>query len=191
MDFPLLPVVLAYLLGSVPSAVLISRWLIGRDIRTLGDGNMGARNVTRSLGVTPGVVVAVLDAGKAALAVMLARWFGARLEWQYAAGVAAVVGHDFPVWVGFRGGQGMASSLGALLVLLPVPSVIGSAAFGSIYLVTRSFDLGAACGLALILLLAWSAGQPTWALGVVAVLFVSIGLKKALDAPRRRALTQG
>ncbi len=180
-----------YLLGSIPTALLVSRRLAGVDIRQIGDGNMGARNVQRTLGWGPGIVVAAGDFGKGSAAVLLARALVGDPLWHMMAGVAAVVGHDFPVWAGFRGGQGMATSLGALTVLMPRQTLIGLVAFGASYPVVRSFDFSAAIGLGLIVLLAWQAGLPfLWVL-YAAALFVSIGLKKWLDLPYRRKLDAG
>ena len=105
-----------------------------------------------------------------------------------AAGVAAVAGHDFPIWAGFRGGQGMATSLGVLAVLLPLPTLVGLLAFGVVYLVIHNFDASAATGLGLVVLIAWRQAAPMLWVLYAALLFVSIGAKKALDRPRREAL---
>src|SRR3972149_7949371 len=155
---PLLILLSAYFLGSLPTALLVSRLFAHADIRELGDGNMGARNVTRTLGLGAGILVATVDFCKGALAVLLARSFDLSLAWQLTAGVSAVIGHDFPIWAGFRGGQGMATSLGVLAILLPVSTLVGLLAFGSLYLVTRGFDVSAAIGLGLIVLTSWRLG---------------------------------
>lgn len=176
-------------MGSVPTALLLSH-LMGRgDIRHLGDGNMGARNATHVLGWGAGAVVAGVDFSKGALAVALARQLDSMASLQLAAGVAAVLGHDFPLWAGFRGGQGMATSLGILSMLMPEPTLWGLAAFAAVYLVTRLFDPSAAVGLGLLVFLAWRAAEPIVWVGYAALLFVSIPVKKWIDLPRRRALT--
>ena len=115
----ILVVIFSYLLGSIPSAVIVSRLTRGVDIRTLGDGNMGARNTYRTFGLAAGLAVALADGCKGALAVLVARWLGLPAAWQTVAAVAAVVGHDFPVFARFRGGQGLATILGAFLALFP------------------------------------------------------------------------
>lgn len=183
-----LALLLAYLLGSLPTALLVSRWVAGVDIREVGDGNMGARNVTRTLGWWPGATVACVDFSKGALAVLLSRSLALSAGWQLAAGAAAVLGHDFPLWAGFRGGQGMAASLGVLAVLMPVQTLWGLGVFGGAYLLSRNFDLSAAFGLGLIVVQAYLAGLPLTWVAYAAVLFVSVGLKKALDTGRRRAV---
>jgi glycerol-3-phosphate acyltransferase PlsY len=102
----------AYLLGSIPTAVIVVRRVAGVDVRTLGDGNMGARNVSRTLGWKPATVVAFVDFFKGTLAVLLAQQADLAPTWQVAAPFAAALGHDFPVFAGFRGGQGLGRRLG-------------------------------------------------------------------------------
>ncbi len=183
----MLAILVAYVLGSFPSAVLVSRAVAGVDIRTLGDGNMGARNTTRSIGWWPGIMVAVLDFGKGAIALSLARSLGAGPDLQLLSGVAAVLGHDFPLWARFRGGQGMATSLGVLVMLMPEATLWGLTIFAASYVILRHFDFSAALGLGLIVALVVLQEKPLpWVL-YAAFLFVSIGLKKWLDLPRRLA----
>lgn len=183
----MLAILAAYLLGSFPSAVLVSHAVSGSDIRVLGDGNMGARNTTRSLGWKAGIMVAILDFGKGVIAVGLARILGAGASTQLLSGVAVVLGHDFPLWAHFRGGQGMATILGVLMVLMPEATLWGLATFALSYILLRHFDLSAALGLGLIVALAGLEGQPTLWVTYAAVLFVSIGMKKWLDTQHRSA----
>ncbi len=184
----LLILVVAYLIGSLPSAVIVARLLTQTDIRQLGDGNMGARNVQRTLGWAPGILVAGLDFGKGILAVSLSDFVGASLEQQMLAGAAAVLGHDWPLFAGFRGGQGMATSLGVLMLIAPLQTGLGLVLFGAAYLVSRNFDWSAGLGLGSIFALLLMGDQPRL-VGVYAlVLFLSIPVKKALDAPRRHRL---
>lgn len=106
----------AYLLGSIPFGVLIVKARGGPDIRSAGSGNIGAANVTRTAGAVAGVLTLVLDAGKGYLAVWIAeRATGGNVRWMMIAAAAAVIGHVFPVWLRFRGGKGVATSLGAFL----------------------------------------------------------------------------
>jgi len=114
----------AYLLGSIPFGFLIVKLRQGRDIRGVGSGNIGAANVTRAVGLGTGLLTFLLDAGKGYLAV----WFAARftdqsISWMVTAGLAAVVGHLFPLWLRFRGGRGVATGVG---VFLPIcwPAVL-------------------------------------------------------------------
>ncbi len=115
---PYLLIAAAYLLGSIPFGLLIVKACGGPDIRSLGSGNIGASNVTRNAGAFAGVLTLLLDAGKGYLAVWLAaRFTGANVHLMMAAAVAAVIGHVFPVWLRFKGGKGVATSLGVFLPL--------------------------------------------------------------------------
>ena len=119
-------VCVAYLIGSIPFALLIARRR-GVDLRQVGSGNLGAANVMRASGVTAGVWVAVLDAGKGAIGVGLASRFSDNTWGPAMAGVAAIVGHIYPVWLRFRGGKGVATACGVFSVLTPVavPPALG------------------------------------------------------------------
>ena len=108
--------VAAYLLGSIPFGLLIVKAFGGGDIRAVGSGNIGAANVARNAGAVAGVLTLLLDAAKGFAAVWIAeRWTGANTRWMMAAAVAAVIGHMFPVWLGFKGGKGVATGLGVFL----------------------------------------------------------------------------
>lgn len=107
--------VIAYFLGSIPFGFLIVKTR-GRDIRESGSGNIGAANVARSSGAIAGALTLILDAGKGYLAVWIAaRWTHSDVRWMMAAALAAVIGHMFPVWLRFKGGKGVATSLGVFL----------------------------------------------------------------------------
>jgi acyl phosphate:glycerol-3-phosphate acyltransferase len=115
----LIPLI-AYLLGSVPFGYLIVKMRGDRDIRESGSGNIGAANVARNAGAAAGILTLLLDAGKGFLAVWLAeKWTGGDMRWMIAAAVFAVVGHVFPVWLEFRGGKGVATTLGVFLAICP------------------------------------------------------------------------
>lgn len=112
----LLTAVLGYLLGSIPFGVLVTRAMGLGDLRQIGSGNIGATNVLRTGNKAAALATLLLDGGKGALAVLLARWFLAEDAAQVA-GLAAFLGHLFPVWLGFKGGKGVATFLGLLLAL--------------------------------------------------------------------------
>ena len=106
----------AYLLGSIPFGLLIVKAFGGGDIRAVGSGNIGAANVARNAGAVAGVLTLLFDAAKGYAAVWIAeRWTGGNGRWMMAAAVAAVIGHMFPVWLGFKGGKGVATGLGVFL----------------------------------------------------------------------------
>jgi glycerol-3-phosphate acyltransferase PlsY len=115
---PLLLLLGAYLLGSLPFSFLVARFFGVKDVRTVGSGNVGATNVMRSAGKAAGILAFVLDASKGAVAALLAqRMFGEGSALAPAAAASAVVGHMYPVWLGFRGGKGVATYIGVLLGL--------------------------------------------------------------------------
>ena len=119
--------VVAYLLGSIPFAYLFVRAAGRGDVRRVGSGNVGATNAMRAAGWKLALVVALLDVGKGVLAVVLMRQVTANPAWAGAAGVLAVVGHCFPVWLGFTGGKGVATAAGAFgsIAIMPVLAVAG------------------------------------------------------------------
>ena len=126
------PLILGYLLGSIPSGWIAGRWIKGIDLRELGSGSTGATNVLRQVGKGPALVVFLIDVGKGAAAVLLARAFG-QSDWiQVLAGLTALAGHIWPVWLNFKGGKAVATGFGMFLGLAwPV----GLASFG-VFLLT-------------------------------------------------------
>ncbi|WP_224241730.1 glycerol-3-phosphate 1-O-acyltransferase PlsY [Hyalangium gracile] len=136
-------VLLGYLAGSIPFGVLVTRWARGVDVRAEGSGNIGATNVARVAGKKLGVLVLVLDALKGALPVVLAlRMIPDSPRVHVAVGLAAFLGHCFPVWLKFRGGKGVATALGVLLVLVPQAALAGAAVYGVVLVATRVSSLG-------------------------------------------------
>ena len=123
----LLILAIGYLLGSMPNGYFAGRWLKGIDLRQYGSGSTGATNVLRNVGKAPALVVFLLDVGKGALAVLLAKSFGLNDWVQVLAGLAALAGHIWPMWLGWKGGKAVATGLGMFLGLAwPV----GLACFG-------------------------------------------------------------
>jgi acyl phosphate:glycerol-3-phosphate acyltransferase len=141
----LLSIPLAYLLGSIPFGYLLVRIFRKQDIRSTGSGNIGATNVARSGAKGLGLATLALDLGKAWLAVFLAQRLSAGLPNAYdiavAAGVAAILGHVFPIWLGFRGGKGVASGLGVFLALTWPSALSILAVFAVVFLLTRFVSL--------------------------------------------------
>ena len=173
---PGLVLLAAYLLGSIPSGYLAGRWCAGIDLRQLGSGSTGATNVLRQVGKGPALVVFLVDVLKGTAAVLLAKALlgSAALGWVVAAGLGALAGHSWPLWLGGKGGKAVATGLGMLLGLVPA---VGLACFG-IFLALFSFSrivslasLGAAFSLPLLML---AAGAPPayLALGLLAGLLV-------------------
>lgn len=158
----LVVVLLSYLIGSVPFGYLVVRLSGGGDVRETGSGGTGATNVSRRAGTAAGVLTLVLDALKGACAVLLAKVLaGGGLattgaEWLIAAAaVAAVVGHIFPVWLGFRGGKGVATAVGVFCVIAPFALLCAGIVFVAVVSLTRYVSLASLCAAASIPLFVW------------------------------------
>lgn len=175
-----------YLLGSIPSAYLVTRFRTGQDIRQMGDGNMGAKNTAESVGWGAGLAVAFADVGKGALSVALARWMSAPAYVTLLAGAAAVLGHDFPIYLGFRGGQGMAALLGVFTVLFPVPLLEALVVFLVAFLVSRNWDLSWGAAFISLVALLWHGDYPLLDLGYTVAMLPTIGAAKWLQHRQSR-----
>lgn len=150
MDIILLVCILivAYLLGSIPSAVCIGKWFYNVDVRKVGSGNSGATNTIRVLGLKAGIPVLLIDVFKAWLAVALAGWITSGILstedlilFKMAAGALAVLGHVFPVFAGFRGGKGVASLVGVIIALYWPAFILVLLWFAIIFALTRYVSL--------------------------------------------------
>jgi len=157
---PWLIVLLGYILGSIPTAYIAGRLLKGQDIRQLGDGNMGARNAYHELGHKVGVAVFFIDATKGALPVLIAQAAPLSLLMVLITGAAAVVGHNWPIFIGFRGGRGEATTIGVLLALITQPMLILAGPVLATLLIRKNVIL-ASCVLFIPLpLVCWWLGVP-------------------------------
>ena len=139
---PLLAVSIGYLAGSIPFAFLAGRLLRGIDIRRAGSGNVGAANVLRTTGVLTAVCVMLLDVAKGAAAVLCAQRLAPGDAAPAAAGIAAVMGHVYPLWLRFRGGKGVATAAGAFAVLTPTALAPAAMIFVITVWATRFISLG-------------------------------------------------
>ena len=133
----IISLVIGYLLGSLPTAYIITRIRSGIDIRTVDIGNVGAGAVMRAVGIWEGVIVIIVDMAKGAASVWIASILGVSELWILGAGFAAVLGHIFPFSIGFRGGQGVASIIGIFFVLTPEAMGVCFVVLGIIILITR------------------------------------------------------
>lgn len=154
MVLNIIAAIVGYLLGSIPFAYITARLRKGIDIKQVGSGNVGALNVYREIGPIFGMSVLAADVVKGALAVLIARWLGLSDIWLCVAGLAAVVGHNWPVFLGFRGGRGAATVMGVLIPLVPIQFVIGFGIAAIVIIITSNIRLGM-IGLAFIPLIAW------------------------------------
>jgi glycerol-3-phosphate acyltransferase PlsY len=135
-------IILCYLIGAIPFGVIISRLTRGIDVRDYGSGSMGMANVLRTVGARAGVFVFLADLAKGAAAVALAWLIFGSAYGQVAGGVAAVIGHSWPIYVGFRGGRGVTTGFGALLVMSWPVGLICFAIFLIVVALSRYVSLG-------------------------------------------------
>ncbi|MBI9033306.1 MAG: glycerol-3-phosphate 1-O-acyltransferase PlsY [Bacteroidales bacterium] len=177
-------VLLAYLIGAIPSAVWIGKIFFKVDVRTQGSGNAGATNTIRVLGTKAGVIVLLLDILKGWVAVSLAQMFPIQMSEAYfdlfriGLAAAAVFGHIFPVYAGFKGGKGVATLLGVAIALFPWQIVfIEVAVFAAIFISTRYVSLGSisvALTLPFLIVFASSASLPIMIFSGFIALFIPI-----------------
>src|SRR3990172_9853724 len=129
----ILALLIAYLFGSIPFAQIIAKWVKGTDLHKVGSHNIGARNLTKNVGLGWGILGLLLDAAKGAAAVWVAVALGIRFPAYLLAGLAAVAGHNWPVWLRFRGGKGLATAFGTF-VWLAWPAALISFALWLIFM---------------------------------------------------------
>jgi glycerol-3-phosphate acyltransferase PlsY len=152
---------MGYLAGSIPTGYLVVRLLKGQDIRTVGSGNTGATNVGRVAGKFWAVFVAVFDMAKGGLVVVGALAAGVTSPWLLAlTAVAGVIGHNYPVWLRFSGGKGVATSFGVLFFLDPLATLLGGASWFVLLKGTRTVSLSSLVSLSVVLLSLWVLGSP-------------------------------
>ncbi len=155
MLFGFLSVIIGYLLGSFPTAYIIARIKKGIDIREVGVRNMGGANVFREVGKREGIITLIIDMGKGALSIYIAQLLAVSLPWVLATGFAAMVGHNYPLYLGFRGGKGIATVMGIFFMLSPIAMAGTTVIIGIILFTTRSFFVAIEIAFPFFLLLIW------------------------------------
>ena len=165
-------ITLGYVLGSIPFAFLVSRRR-GVDLRHVGSGNVGAANVLRSSGVPAAILAMCLDALKGSVAVLLAQRLSAGHVAMVAAGVASVIGHIHPVWLGFRGGKGVATAAGVFGVLAPLALAVATGVFVVAVWITRYISVGSLAAAATLAVTTFLTDVPV-AVGVGAALTAAV-----------------
>jgi acyl phosphate:glycerol-3-phosphate acyltransferase len=173
----LLLALVGYLLGSIPFGILLAKIFGGKDVRQHGSGNIGATNVSRVAGPLAGILTLVLDAGKGGGAVWLAAQLtGYRASAMMFAGVAALLGHCFPVWLKFKGGKGVATALGIFMALCPLAALTAFILFLLVMLFWRYVSLGslsAAAAMPLLTYFLWAPGHAPPLVIILGTLFAS------------------
>jgi len=188
----LLAVVVGYLLGSLPSADLVAARR-GKNIRHLGSGNPGAANVMRELGRRAGLAVMGLDLGKGWVAAGLGETIGDQALAGYWGGAAAVVGHCFPAWSRFKGGKGVATTVGMLAWVLPWVALVTALVWIALTKLSGISSVGSVVAIAVAVPLGWWQEVRGWAFGIVIGVAALVLLKHranlaALRAGRERRL---
>ena len=168
----------AYMLGSLPFAYLISQFSHCVDPRMVGDGNPGAKNVFFQVGHAEGILVGLFDISKGISAVILGRALDLNLGELLMVGFAAIVGHDWSIFLKFHGGQGMATTIGVLMALAPLSMSVAILVIALVLFLKRNWDLSCGIGLSLFPVAAWICeGKPSIALYSI-VLLPIIGVRK-------------
>jgi glycerol-3-phosphate acyltransferase PlsY len=181
-------IITAYLIGSVPFALLLARrW--GADLRLVGSGNLGAANVLRASGVKAGVLVALLDVAKGAVSVVLAERL-AGTSAAAAAGLAAIVGHIYPIWLRFRGGKGVATACGVFAILTPVAVPAAMSIFFITVWATKYISLGSVLASLALPPLAYATGSPLPAVAAACAAASIIVFRHRSNLMRLRAGTE-
>lgn len=188
----------AYLLGSFPTAYVVGRLRKGIDIRKVGTRNMGAMNVIYSVGIVYGILVLLIDIGKGIAAIFLARWLlppiemfsGVPFAIQLTAGAIAVLGHIFPIFLGFRGGKGGAVCIGVFATLMPWAVPFGTGIFLLALLITRFPTFSYSLALCCTPFVAWLIYHSGW-LALFSVVMLLILLIRYLPRVREMRSTGG
>jgi len=161
---PTVAVLAAYCIGSVPFAWLLARRVNVGDLRRIGSGNVGAANVLRASGAPAAITVALLDMAKGIASVVIALQMSGSASTGAAAGLAAILGHVYPVWLRFRGGKGVATTCGVFAVLAPLAMVPAAAVFVATVWATGYISLGSVLASVTLVPIAYAVGAPTPAL---------------------------
>lgn len=158
-------VIAAYLIGSINFAVIFAKAFVKKDVREMGSGNAGATNVLRSAGVVPGILTFVCDALKGAVACLMGKLifeyiyninpsdWSAPIIGAYMCGLACMLGHVFPFFFNFKGGKGVATSVGIFGVCCPIAIIIGLIAFAVITIISKYVSLGSVCATVVVVVL--------------------------------------
>jgi len=202
IGLPLLLVVASYLIGSIPFSYLVVRLVAGVDIRMHGSGNVGATNVVRNAGKLPGLLALVLDGAKGYAAVMLAGYLTtlpawprldptgssalhSRAFWLAFAGLAAMLGHIFPIWLRFRGGKGVATAAGVFLALDPRATAAAALIFLIVALATKFVSVGSLAAAATVpIFLQFLTRAPYWMVVVSVIISLIVILKHRTNIER-------
>ncbi len=181
-------ILLSYFLGAIPFSHLIARWRAGINIREHGEGNAGARNVYHVVGPLWGTLVAVLDVGKGLAAYLIASRMALDPTTVLVAGFAAPLGHGFSPFLRFRGGKGVATTVGFLLGLQPWPTLAGALLYGLAYFLLHDFNRAIVVGVVGVIFLPLLFGDSPRQVAYTLFLFLMLAVIKIIDHAHERAV---
>ncbi len=177
-------IIFSYLLGSIPFSYIIARWAGGIDLRTAGEGNVGARNVWHSVGKIYGFLAGFLDFSKGVIAWAMGRLLAIDSPYLWALGMAAVFGHAFPIFLKGRGGKGAATAMGFIFCFSPLALILAGAVMGLAFLIFRDFHWAVAPGMALLPILWITIFNKNWKdIALLMAMLLFLGLKRIIDQP--------
>jgi glycerol-3-phosphate acyltransferase PlsY len=179
----------AYLLGSIPFAYIVTKLTTGQDIRTLGDRNVGTRNVMHVVGWLPGMATLLLDGSKGAAACWLARRYASGEVALFLTGVALMVGHGFPLWLGWHGGKGLAAASGFFFLLWPWSVLAAAGVLLIAQRIAQGFDLAFGIAAVTFVALTLVEGNDIRGVFLIVTLLGTAGLKKLVDLSGERDAT--
>ncbi len=187
----IIALIIAYLLGSIPSAYIITRFLTGVDIRQLGGGNVGARNVFREVGLRAAIPVAIFDIGKGAAAVAIAHWvLSVSPLFVLLAGLAAVAGHMWSIYLKFTGGNGLATTIGVLSVIMTRELLVALALIPVFIVITRNTVLSVNISLLSVPVSVWFL-EKTWLLVAFSIVLAIMLVLNFLPTARAALVKAG
>lgn len=175
--------ILGYLLGSIPSGYLLGRLVKGVNLPAQGY-TTGTLSVIHHVGVVAGLITLTIDLGKGVLAVLIAQWMGAPLPAVLSSGLAAVIGHNWPLFTRFRGGRGLATAMAVLLAVMPLPLACSLPLLAIVWLITHNISLAGGITIASLPLIAWLWGSSTIIIFYPFMLAVPLAVRSLPDLIR-------
>lgn len=192
MPLPIIAgLVLSYFLGAIPFSYLIAKKVKNIDVRKIGEGNVGARNVWHTVGKKYGIIAGLLDIGKGLAAFGIGKIIGLDFPWIWLCGFGVVLGHSFPVFLKGRGGKGVACAFGYLLGMQPIVILLSSGLLLLFYLPFKNFHLALAISMASIPLFWKVVIKRSWdEVGILVSFLIILGLKRLIDEPYMKRIKQ-
>ncbi len=182
----ILTFVFSFIIGGIPTGYLITRKILGVDIRTLGSGNPGAANVYRTVGKWPGITTFIIDATKGFICVRVALWlFPGNYIIAVAAGALAICGHMWTIFLKFKGGKGVATSAGVFAALMPIPTLIAFGFFAFFVWLSGHISVGSIIAAAVLPIAGFFIGKHPWQIDAVCAVIAAVVIYKHIPNMKR------